>query len=282
MGRPHTWVDGAVTDMVPADDRGLNYADGAFETLACEGGAIQCMSLHHRRLAAAFEMLSFCDPVALATDTFEQAQELLSEVDHTGIARLTVTRGSGPRGYAPSVAAKPRSILVAHEVSAQKLTPLRCGIARTRWATQPQLAGLKLLARTEQVLAAGEVSASGWHDAIMLDANDRVISGSRGNIFLIKDGLAVTPCLDRCGIAGTRRQILLEHILPASGFETVIREIDLEELFQADAVFMTNTVVGLRPVGSIADTSFANASAVQAVEYLQRALAEHLTQCFGR
>ena len=266
MGRPHTWVDGAVTDRVPADDRGLNYADGAFETLACEEGSIQCLSLHHRRLADAFEVLAFSDPVALATDTFEQAKALLAGVNHTGIARLTVTRGSGPRGYAPSAAAKPRCILVAHEVSDQTSTPLRCGIARTRWAAQPQLAGLKLLARTEQVLAASEASASGWDDAVMLDANDRVISGARGNIFLIKDGLAVTPCLNHCGIAGTRRQLMLKHILPACGFETAIREIDLDELHQADAVFMTNTLVGLRPVSSIADTAFSNAIALQAVE----------------
>ena len=281
MGRPHIWVDGAVTDMVPADDRGLNYADGAFETLACEEGSIQCLSLHHRRLADAFEGLSFSDPVALATDTFEQAAALLAGVDHTGIARLTVTRGSGPRGYAPTAAAKPRCILVAHEVSDQTSTPLRCGIARTRWAAQPQLAGLKLLARTEQVLAASEASASGWDDAVMLDANDRVISGSRGNIFLMKDGLAVTPHLNHCGIAGTRRQLMLEHILPACGFETAIREIDLDELYQADAVFMTNTVVGLRPVASIADTAFSNAIALQAVEDLQRGLGEHLRSCFG-
>ena len=281
MGRPHTWVDGAVTDRVPADDRGLNYADGAFETLACKEGSIQCLSLHHRRLANAFEGLSFSDPVALATDTFEQAAALLAGVDHTGIARLTVTRGSGPRGYAPSAVAKPRCILVAHEVSDQISTPLQCGIARTRWAAQPQLAGLKLLARTEQVLAASEALASGWDDAVMLDANDRIISGSRGNIFLMKDGLVVTPCLNHCGISGTRRQLMLEHILPSCGFEAAVREIDLDEFRQADAVFMTNTVVGLRPVGSIADKVFANASAAQAVEDLQRALAEHLRSCFG-
>ena len=280
MGRPHTWVDGAVTDRVPADDRGLNYADGAFETLACKEGSIQCLSLHHRRLANAFEGLSFSDPVALATDTFEQAAALLAGVDHTGIARLTVTRGSGPRGYAPSATAKPRCF-VAHGFSDQTSTPLRCGIARTRWAAQPQLAGLKLLARTEQVLAASEALASGWDDAVMLDANDRVISGSRGNIFLIKNGFVVTPCLNLCGIAGTRRQLMLEHILPSCGFETVVREIDLDEFRRADAVFMTNTVVGLRSVVSIADAVFTSASAAQAVEDLQRALAEHLRSCFG-
>lgn len=277
MERPHTWVDGAVTDFIPADDRGLNYADGAFETLACQDGAIQCLSLHQNRLAAAFQVLSFRDPVALAADILEQSQHLLSTTNHTGIARLTVTRGSGPRGYTPTAAATPRTILVAHAVGAQESIPLKCGVAQTRWASQPQLAGLKLLARTEQVLAAGEVAENGWQDAVMLDADDLVISGTRGNIFYIKDHTVVTPCLRQCGIAGTRRQVLIEHILPSCGFKTVIREVNLEELCQADAVFMSNTLMGVRSVESIAETSFVAAPAMQKVEHIQLALAEHLS-----
>ena len=56
------------------------------------------------------------------------------------------------------------------------------------WAHQPQLAGLKLLARTEQVLAAQEAAAQQWDDALMLDAQDHVISSTRGNIFAFFGG----------------------------------------------------------------------------------------------
>ena len=39
----HTWIDGIPADAVPVDDRGLNYADGVFETLLCRQGKIWVM-----------------------------------------------------------------------------------------------------------------------------------------------------------------------------------------------------------------------------------------------
>ena len=50
---PHTWIDGVAAHAVPADDRGLNYADGAFETLYCTDGKIACRDLHQTRLGVA-------------------------------------------------------------------------------------------------------------------------------------------------------------------------------------------------------------------------------------
>ena len=99
---PHTWVDGAAADAVPADDRGLNYADGAFETLYCDAGVLSCPDLHEARLASALECLGFHDPQTLASQCFDEMKQLLAEVAHTGVVRCTVTRGSGPRGYAPA------------------------------------------------------------------------------------------------------------------------------------------------------------------------------------
>ena len=53
-----TWVDGVAADTVPADDRGLNYADGAFETLSCHEGRIQHEDLHRSRLTRALGVRS--------------------------------------------------------------------------------------------------------------------------------------------------------------------------------------------------------------------------------
>ena len=116
---------------------------------------------------------------------------------------------------------------------------MRCGIAATRWATQPQLAGLKLLARTEQVLAAGEAAAYGWDDMLMLDSDDHVISSGRANLFMLFGEKVATPCLDRCGIAGTRRELLLTELLPAMDCAVEIRPISLAECLSADALVTT-------------------------------------------
>lgn len=269
-----TWVDGVAADTVPADDRGLNYADGAFETLSCHEGCIQYEDLHRTRLTRALSALGVTSAAEHSERLFEEAGRCLEAAGYTGVARLTVTRGSGPRGYAPPAPTQLRYILRASARPNSSLSVLRCGIATTRWATQPQLAGLKLLARTEQVLAAAEAAAGGWDDALMLDSDGHVISSSRANLFMLFGEKVATPCLDRCGIAGTRRELLLTELLPAMGCAVEIRPISLAECLSADAVVTTNSVSGVTPITQLGESKLWSDAGSDWVTALQRAMAE--------
>ena len=151
---------------------------------------------------------------------------------------------------------------------------LRCGIATTRWATQPQIAGLKLLARTEQVLAAGEAAAGGWDDMLMLDSDDHVISSSRANIFMLFGEKVATPCLDRCGIAGTRRELLLTELFPAMDCAVEIRPISLAECLSADALVTTNSVSGATPITQVGESKLGSDASRDWFTALRRAMAE--------
>ena len=268
-----TWVDGVSTDTVPADDRGLHYADGAFETLSCDQGRIQHESLHLARLARALTALHVAGAGEHSERLFADVGRCLETARHTGIARLTVTRGSGPRGYTPPESPLLRSILRAYPRLEISHVELRCGVATTRWATQPQLAGLKLLARTEQVLAAAEAAAAGWDDMVMLDSDDHVISSSRANLFMLLDAKVTTPCLDRCGIAGTRRELLLTQILPALNCVFEIRPISLAECLSADALITTNSISGVTPITQLGQSRLRSDAGRDWVTALQRAMA---------
>lgn len=268
-----TWVDGVAADTVPADDRGLNYADGAFETLSCQEGYIQHEDLHRSRLTRALSALGLTSAADHSERLFKEAGRCLETARHTGVARLTVTRGSGPRGYTPPEPPHLRSILRAYPRPKSDST-LRCGIATTRWATQLQLAGLKLLARTEQVLAAGEAAAGGWDDMVMLDSDDHVISSSRANLFMLFGDRVATPCLDRCGIAGTRRELLLTKLLPAMDCAVEIRPISLAECLSADAMVTTNSVSGVTPITELGESKLGSDVGSDWVAALQRAMAE--------
>ena len=275
---PHIWVDGAAADTVPADDRGLNYADGAFETLYCNAGTLACPDLHEARLASALERLGFDDPQALARRCFNDMKKLLAEVAHTGVVRCTVTRGSGPRGYAPGAATVPRRIIAAQDFPIPDHRPLHCGVAQVRWADQLQLAGLKLLARTEQVLAAGEARQQGWDDALMQDHRGHVVSSSRANLFIFQNGHILTPNLDACGIAGTRRQLLIDHALPRLGYGCATQNLTLDDVLNAEVVMLTNTLIGIASVGSIAGQVFNPDVATQLLAPLRTALSECVSQ----
>ena len=274
----HTWVDGAVADAVPADDRGLNYADGAFETLHCSAGMLACPDLHETRLASALERLEFDAPQALARQCFEEMKQLLAEVAHSGVVRCTVTRGSGPRGYAPSAVTVPRRIIAAQDFPVPAERPLHCGVAQVRWADQPQLAGLKLLARTEQVLAAGEARQKGWDDALMQDHRGHAVSSSRANLFIFQNGHFLTPNLEVCGIAGTRRQLLLDHVLPRLGYRCSTQDLSLADLLKADVIMLTNTLIGVASMGSIGDRVFDREAAAQLLMPLRAALSECVSE----
>ena len=271
-----TWVDGVAGDTVPADDRGLNYADGAFETLSCDEGRIWHEDLHLSRLIRALRALQVVGAADLGARIFEEAGHCLKTARHTGIARLTVTRGSGPRGYTPPEVSQLRSILRAYPSPGSSPSQLRCGIAATRWATQPQFAGLKLLARTEQVVAAAEAATGGWDDMVMMDSDDQVISSSRANLFMLFGKQVATPCLDRCGIAGTRREILLNKILPAMDYTADIRPISLAECLTADALITTNSVSWITPVTQLGESPLDSPAGTEWVATLRRAIVEQI------
>ena len=148
----------------------------------------------------------------------------------------------------------------------------------SRRADQPQLSGLKLLARTEQVLAAGEARQKGWDDALMQDHRGHAVSSSRANLFIFQNGHFSTPNLDTCGIAGTRRQLLIDHVLPRLGYGCSTQDLILDDVLNADVVILTNTLIGVASVGSIAGRAFDPNAAAQLLTPLRAALFECVSE----
>ena len=254
-----TWVDGAVCQSIAVDDRGLLLADGAFETLRWSGLGVFRKEFHIARLIAGLTAMAFDDPAKCAAQAFDQLNIALSSLAtredgferEEGLARITITRGSGPRGYAPSSMAIPRIVISLFMGNCVSPAPGRMILAKTRWPTQPQFAGFKLLARTEQVLAAHEALQAGAVDALMLGQNNTVISSATGNIFARYGGSLLTPKLDKAGIAGTRRAVILSDLSARLGFEVREVRLSLADVMKADEVFTSNSVVGIRAIAEL-------------------------------
>ena len=244
---------------MPPDDRGLNYADGTFETLDCREGKVCCRGLHLDRLAASLEALRFEAPREIAESAFTQLDAILKTQQHFGPARLTITRGSGKRGYAP-VASSPRHILALYPRATSAPESVRCITAETRWTEQPHFAGSKTLARVEQVLAAQEALAAGVDDALMLDSDGHVVSSSRGNLFLLMGETVVTPALVGCGILGTRRRLLLDTVFPRLGIPVDIRLVAGSDIEHSDQIMITNALQGLTWVSLLGSLRWSKSS----------------------
>jgi 4-amino-4-deoxychorismate lyase len=143
---------------------------------------------------------------------------------------------------------------------------------RTRLPVEPQLAGLKLLDRTAQVLARREWTANSIAEGLMLDGDGRLISGTMTNVYAVIDGVVCTPSIVRCGVAGVMRAALLEA-WQAGEQATAIRDLEPDELKGASEIFLSNALIGVWPVRALDGQGFSAGPIARAAgAWAQRAL----------
>jgi len=114
----------------------------------------------------------------------------------------------------------------------------------------PRLAGLKHLNRLEQVLASAEWNDPAIAEGLMSSVDGRIICATAANVFLVRDGVLVTPATRDCGVAGVMRGVVLAAARELA-ITTEVTDVRAEDLERADEVFLTNAITGVRPVGEI-------------------------------
>ena len=124
-----------------------------------------------------------------------------------------------------------------------------------RLGMNPVLAGAKHLNRLEQVLARLEWSDPEIDESLLLDTEGFVVEGVSTNVFLLQGNAVVTPLLDRAGVRGVMRDLLIQ-MASASGYSVREERVRPEFLKSADALVLTNSVRGICPVASLDGRSF--------------------------
>jgi len=246
-----TLVDGSPADSIPADDRGLSYGDGVFRSFAMRSGLVPLSMRHYAKLASDCRALAIEPP---KESQFQEDLKLVSAQMTDCAVRVTVTRGSGGRGYTIPDKVIPRRIVTTaplpdypSEYFTQGVTVRYC---TQRLAAQHTLAGIKHLNRLENILARAE-----WHDTtiaegLLLDADGKVIEGTRCNLFLMEQGRLVTPDLSRCGVAGVTRDTVIE-LAAGHGMDCGVEPVSCERLEAANEVFLVNSLIGVWPVARL-------------------------------
>lgn len=227
-----------------SQDRAFHYGDGLFTTMLIKQGKVNLWRFHYARLVNDSERLG------LHLD-MQRISERVAQAAHNaqnGVLKLHISAGVGGRGYARPETPDIRLQFSVHDIPAHyqqwQQQGIHTEVSPVRLGLQPLLAGIKHLNRLEQVLIKQQLTKD---DAIVCDIHNHLIEGSASNLFLMCDGVWVTPCLDQCGVAGVYRSFLLET-LADMGERVVMGHFDVAALEHASAVFLCNTLMGIVPV----------------------------------
>lgn len=239
---------------IDAADRGLLLGDGLFETLPSHDGHPNRLEAHLARLEAGAAVLSIPTPLSLGaleqgvTDTL--AANGLAEGD--AVLRITLTRGPGQRGLLPPADPEPTLLITAARPAHAAPEALTAIIASTRRNELSPLAQLKSLNYLDNVLARMEAAKRGADEALLMNTAGRLASASSANLFLLRNRTLLTPPPSEGVLPGvTRAAVLaLAEALDLSAVETPLQRDDLA---RADEAFLTNSLMGVRPLIKVDD-----------------------------
>jgi branched-chain amino acid aminotransferase len=282
------WIDGEIVDgaeaRIPVTDHGLLYGDGIFEGIRVYRNRVFRLDAHMKRFAAAARGIALDLPggidavraIVLATVRSFGAEE--------AYVRLIATRGEGSLGVDPTTCPRPRLIcLVDHvriyppEKFASGLDLVTSSLRRpSPDVLDPRIKSLNYL---NNVLAKLEALQRGADEALMLNAQGMVAETSVANVFVVRDGVLLTPPAVDGALEGITRATVLE-LAATLGIPARERTLSRFDFFAADEAFLTGSGAGIVPIRSLDDRSIGSGSPGPVFEKVRVAFAEAVAE-FG-
>ena len=236
------WLNGALREereaCIAPSDHGFLVGDGVFETLRWYGGRPFALAEHLARLEEGCRTTGITMPAHAELDG---AAHSVMEANGLGDARMriTVTSGAGPPGLARGDG-PPTVLVVALPLVPWPATSTAVTSSLRRDERSP-LAAVKTVSLAQSVTAMAEARAAGADEALMLNSRGDLCEATTANLFLVHDGIAVTPPLESGCLAGITR----EHVL---GLGAVERRLPPEDVTTATEAFLTSSTREVQPL----------------------------------
>lgn len=229
--------------LVPITDRGFLYGDGLFETLRVHHGHPLWWTRHLERLQRGAEFLRIQLPLP-PEDLHRSALELVHRnAMNDAVLRVTLSRGSGTRGYSTKGAGHPTLALTLHPRPTPP-TSVRLATATIRVPARDPLSSVKSANKLPQILARAEAEERGADEALLLNVEGDIAEASSGNLFWIEHSEVVTPPVTDGALPGVTRSVVLD-LCREKGLTIRERSIDRAALLQTEGVFLTNSTTGI-------------------------------------
>ena len=259
-------VNGRLFDQEHASvsvfDHGFLYGEGVYETLRTYNGQPFLFDRHMRRLRKSADMLAL--PVPLTNGEIDgrfretmRAAGLGDSPSREAYIRLLVTRGVGELSYDPTACPTPSIVVIVKplvsppaDVFERGVTVALVGIVRNHpGSVNPLIKSNNLL---NNALAMQEAARRGAFEGLMRNYRGELAECTQSNVFIVKNGAALTPPVDAGLLPGITREFLFEigaeAAIPVR--ETALKDADL---FGADEAFLTSSVREVVPIVRVDD-----------------------------
>ena len=236
-------------------DHGFLYGDGVFEGIRAYNGSVFKLKEHINRLYSSARAIMLEFPMTKEEMINAVIETLKKNNLTTAYIRLVVSRGTGDLGLDPRKCPKPTIIIITdriklHEGGAKEegLTAIISWVKRDPVdATSHEVKSLNYL---NSILAKIEANSANVDEAICLNKEGFVCEGVAENIFIVSNGVVLTPPTSTGALRGITRNVAIE-IAKKFGYTVTKKEITPADLFLADEVFFTGTAAEIVPVKEI-------------------------------
>lgn len=263
------------------NNRSFRYGDGLFETIRLIKGNLHLFDYHIERILNGAEFLKLEFPKNWNEAFFKKkVNELLEKNQEfeNGKIRLSIFRADGGT-YAPK--SSKANLLIEYEpLNSDSFILNKKGLKMEVFSemekTSNPFSNFKSSNALIYVLASIYRKEEGLDDCFIVNSQNRIIEGISSNLFIVKDGSLITPPLSEGCVAGVMRSYLL-NLLEQKDIEYRMAPIQLEDLFQAQEIFLTDSIKGIRWVGSYKVKRYNLSLAEQLNQYLNEELDKPVT-----
>lgn len=245
------YVNGAITEVEKARvgvlDRGFLLGDGVFETVRVLRGRPLFLARHLERMREGAAFLGI--PFPGKEKVVEAVREVINvnQIADGGL-RITLSRGQGEGLFSPGPWQP--TLVVTPRMPARRGGGYSAVFLSFRRNNRSPLFRFKTLSMLENVLGRREALEKGADEGIFLNVDGFVAEGAATNIFICSGGKLVTPPVESGCLPGIARGVVLE-LAASLGMEVEEKSIPPEEVFSAEAAFLTNALVGVVPLVSV-------------------------------
>jgi branched-chain amino acid aminotransferase len=238
--------------VLTVNDRGFLLGDGIFETLRIYSGRVLFLEQHWKRLASSADFMGILLPVSL-DDVANIIAELIEKNQLCGknaSARITLTRGPAPRGISISSHSDPSLLITVHPLVLREQESWTAIISSLLRNEKSPLSKIKSLNYLDNILARREAEKVGANEALLLNTEGNLCEASTANLFVVKEGTIYTPPIEDGALPGITRHIVLD-LSKKLGFVVKISSIRVSDLETMEEAFVTNSLIGIRPLLAI-------------------------------